>query len=112
MSRIGYLLKSLAVAVMLVVAADVAAAPTRNWERVSSAVTEVAEADSMEAVDVRVSDGYVYICVLQPTPVKVFTILGQLVTKQNLEAGVWRLPLSARGIYILKVGSQTRRITI
>lgn len=112
MSRIGYLLKSLAVAVMLVVAADVAAAPTRNWEKVSSAVTEVTEADSMEAVDVRVSDGYVYICVLQPTPVKVFTILGQLVTKQNLEAGVWRLPLSARGIYILKVGSQTRRITI
>jgi hypothetical protein len=29
-----------------------------------------------------------------------------------LEPGIWKLNIPKRGIYILKIGSQTRRVTI
>ena len=84
-----------------------------QWEQNS---TIPADAKASEAVGdgalVRVHGMHIYVELEQPAAVKLFTILGQPVSSMQLPAGVSRLRLSARGIYILKIGSSTRRITI
>lgn len=65
-----------------------------------------------EEVTVDVEDGYIVVTLARPAQVKVFTILGQPVMTTNLGAGTSRLRLPARGIYILKIGTITRRITL
>lgn len=86
----------------------------KQWERISQSApaTETVEGAAAEQYDVRVADGAVVLTLTRKSPVKIFTILGQLVAEQQLEAGVWRMPLTVRGIYILKIGDTTRRITI
>ena len=43
---------------------------------------------------------------------KIFSILGQLISSQQIPAGTHRCRIDSRGIYILKAGPITRRITI
>lgn len=68
--------------------------------------------DEGAAVSVTVSDGFIYVATSRPLPIKVFSILGQLISQDTLQPGYHRLRISARGVYILKLGSATRRVTI
>ncbi len=80
------------------------------WERTGGKIqTERIEAEGPE---VRVSEGYVYVTTSRPTTVKVFSILGQLISQETIQPGISRFRLPSRGIYILKVGTLTKRITI
>lgn len=88
--------------------AVIAAEP--QWETVrNDQNNDMADADR---IDITVRGGYVYVTVSRPTPVKIFTILGQLVTQHNLPAGTSRLRLKGRGMYILKTDVVTRRVTV
>ena len=62
--------------------------------------------------EMAVRDNFIYIAAPRPVTVKVFTILGQLISQTTLPAGIHRLPMSAKGIYIIKIGGSTRRVTI
>lgn len=68
--------------------------------------------DSGDGVELIFRDGIVYLIVARALPVEVFTILGQPVSRETLKAGVHRLKLRSRGIYILRAGSITRRIIV
>ena len=86
---------------------------TPRWEPVvTETIAYVDTASDSDAVDVSVRDGYIYVTTSRPASVKVLSILGQLISQQNIPAGTSRLRITARGIYILKIGSITRRITI
>ena len=102
-------IRPLAVVAALTFGAIAEAAP--KWEKVGAAITEMID-QSSDNIEVKVIDGAIVLTVSQTTNVKLFTILGQLVAEQKIEAGTWRMPLSSRGIYILKAGSVTRRVTI
>ncbi len=65
-----------------------------------------------EQPEISVRDGFVYITASTAVTVKVYTILGQLISQETVPAGTFRLRLPSRGIYILKAGSETKRITI
>ncbi len=83
---------------------------TSPWETVSSATS--ADATDTPVYEVSVRNGYVYVTVSKPVTVKVYTILGQLVSQQTVQPGTSRLRLQVRGIYILKMGEVTRRINV
>lgn len=104
------IIRLMTVAALTLLSVPAVAAP--SWEKVAYRQTEVTDMADADAVDVSVYDGSIYLSLSAKTEVKLFTILGQLVARQKLDAGTWRMPLSARGIYILKAGSVTRRITI
>lgn len=100
----------LACLLLTVVSAMAEAAP--SWEKIASGSSEIIENVNSERIDVRVADCNIILSISSASQVKVFTILGQLVAQQKLEPGVWSMSIPARGIYILKVGSVTRRVTI
>lgn len=112
--RLATALRHLAPALLLAVAAmapATAAAPpvqTARWETVETVIAELSD----ESLDVTVREQFIYVFSPRSVNVKLFTILGQLVSQSTLPAGTSRLKVNARGIYILKAGTTTRRITI
>lgn len=79
------------------------------WERVE--VLRVDPSDD-ERIEIEVRDSYIYLSTNKPVTVKIFTILGQMVAQDKLPAGISRIKLAQRGMYILKAGSVTRRVNI
>ncbi len=79
-----------------------------RWETVQAVVSELSD----DTFDVAVREQYIYVYTPRPVNIKLFTILGQLVSQGALPAGTSRLRLNSRGIYILKAGDVTRRINI
>lgn len=84
----------------------------RQWEEMESELVVTDRGDGSDVLDISVRDGYVYVTTSKSVTVKIFSILGQLISQRTLRPGTTRTRISARGIYILKVGSVTRRITI
>lgn len=67
--------------------------------------------DSDEA-EVTVRGQYIYVTTTRAMTIRLYSILGQLVTQQSVQGGTTRIKAPARGVYILKAGSVTRRVTI
>ena len=107
------MLKRLLILLVVAAAAVAARSVVPAWEHIQAppqAMTEVIDADAHTATTV--IDGYIYIYLERPTQVKLFSILGQPIATETLQAGVHRFRLTSRGIYLLRAGSTTRRITL
>lgn len=68
--------------------------------------------DEPDRLEVSVKDGYIYVSVTKNTVVRLYSILGQLVSQQNISAGTTRFKAPARGVYILSAGPVTKRVTV
>ena len=98
---------------ILAFAALVVAAAPPAWEGVNAPRPEIVQEMEMDSqTEIVVRDGAIYLWVAKPTNVKIFSILGQLISSENLQPGLHRLRLTSRGIYILQAGSTTRRVTL
>lgn len=102
--------------ILLMAAVAVCSGASPHWEAVTTPARRVESVgpaqDGGEQIDVSVRDGYIYVECRSRTTLKVFTILGQLISSETLPAGTHRLRMSAKGIFILKAGSATRRVTL
>ena len=85
---------------------SVAAMAARTWEEVERYPAPIEQSMQQEDAAVQVHEGFVYVAIKQPVQVKLFTLLGQIIVQDTLKPGVYR------GIYLLKIGSSTRRITL
>lgn len=83
----------------------------KGWEPVRTDVSGLNHVASSNEVEVRMAPGQVVVSSSQQIQIKVFTILGQLVSNETLPAGVNRLALS-HGVYIVKVGDLTCKIAV
>lgn len=115
MPRLCLILTAVMVAVALLgfsVPASAAPQPRKaQWEMVETLPADLVEPQN-EHVEVIVRDGVIYISTPRPVQVKLFTILGQLVAQSQIAPGTARIRPTGRGIYILKAGSFTCRVTI
>lgn len=94
---------------LLLTAAPAATAASGVWEHIEQLRSDPSDD---EYVDVEVRDSYIYVFTNKPVTVKICTILGQVVSQEKIPAGVSRIRLAQRGVYILKAGSITRRVNI
>lgn len=65
-----------------------------------------------DAIEISGKDGHIIVRLPHKAQVKVFTILGQLVSQADLNAGVSTLKMNSRGIYIVKVGNVTQKVAL
>lgn len=65
-----------------------------------------------DGVEIFQRNGTIIIRTQRPVQVRVFTILGQLVSQATLPAGTSELKLNTRGIYMVKVGSITQKVAL
>lgn len=86
-----------------------------QWREATSEIQASASAESRlnnEGIEILSKDGYIVVKLPQKEQVKVFTILGQLVSQADLNAGTSMLKLNSRGIYIVKVGNVTQKVAL
>lgn len=73
---------------------------------------QIATDSDSDPIAIERRGGVVFLTVQRTCTVKVFTLLGQLVSQEVLRPGAHRLVLRTKGIYIVRVGSWARRITV
>ncbi len=105
-------LRILMTAAMLMVAVFIPSlCDAKGWEIVRVDVSGLNSVAKDNDVEIRVSPGQLVVVTSQPVQIKVFTILGQVVSNESLAAGTSRLQLS-HGVYIVKVGDLTCKIAV
>lgn len=85
-----------------------------QWREVSNEilVSSTESKISSDGIEIFGKDGCIVVRLPQKAQVKVFTILGQLVSQAELNAGTSMLKLNSRGIYIVKVGNVTQKVAM
>lgn len=100
-------------AIMLILSAAPAVSMAKGWDpnpKVERAETKPVVRDS--EVEVRAKRGVILVSVNHATQVKVFTILGQLISSETLPAGTSQYNVSAHGVYIVKIGTLTCKVAV
>ena len=106
-------LLSLVMTLTLALAAATFVKGAQIWEPMATATAQTsAQTDDAPAIELNVRGGEIVMTLQRKLTVEVFTILGQPVSRETLQPGVYRLKLRTRGIFILRAGGLTRRITI
>ena len=84
-----------------------------QWREISGEVQGKSLTDprSTDGVEIFQRSGTIIIKTTRAIQVKVFTILGQLVSQATLQPGTSELRLN-RGIYLVKIGNITQKVAI
>lgn len=107
------LTKYMLVVVACMAMAGSAFATPGGWEQIRSEQTSGAKSVMRDAeLEIKASPLTILVTNSRQTPIKVFTILGRLVSSETLPAGTSRLQLPAHGVYIVKVGDLTCKVAI
>ena len=67
---------------------------------------------SSDGIEIYGRNGIITIVTPKRINVKVYTILGQMVSQATLQAGTSELRLGSRGIYLVRIGSLTQKVAI
>ena len=90
-----------------------ALAVSPSWEPVKAERAQSARLVlHKQDLEVRTERGSIIISTQRPIQEKVFSILGQLVSQENLGAGTSRLELGVHGVYIVKIGNTTCKVAL
>jgi hypothetical protein len=85
----------------------------RNWEPArADKLQESKVVKHTSDVEVRVLHDTILISTPRPVSVKVFSILGQLISQENLPAGSSQLSLGMHGVFIVKIGAFTCKVAL
>ena len=65
-----------------------------------------------DGIEIYGSNGTITIVTPKKITVRVYTILGQMVSQATLQAGTSELRLNSRGIYLVRIGNITQKVAI
>lgn len=86
------------------------AAPT--WGPVKTERTDAKPVIKETEVEIKSASGMIIVNANHPVQIKVFTILGRLVSSETVPAGSSQLILPAHGVYIVKIGDITCKVAV
>lgn len=98
-------------AAMISIAAQTSPVSAKGWEAVRTDVSQLKSVARDTEIEIKVSPGQIVVSSSHQVQIKIFTILGQVVSNETLPAGISRLPLS-HGVYIVKAGDLTCKIAV
>ncbi len=87
------------------------AAPPK-WEQAKSEHSEAKSVVKDADTEIKVAKGLIIVSSSRPVQVKVYTILGQLVSRETIPAGTYQLPIQAHGVYIVKTSELTSKVAL
>ncbi|MDE6010728.1 MAG: T9SS type A sorting domain-containing protein [Muribaculaceae bacterium] len=98
-------------AAVMLMAAPMYAAPPK-WETVKTENSEAKSVVKDTDIEILTARGVIVVTASKPVQVKVYTILGQLVSRETLPAGTSQLTVQAHGVYIIKSGDLTCKVAL
>lgn len=100
----------------IVMAAAMIAPPCASaagWEPVKTEQSATAKSVMKHTeFEVKATSGAIMVTANHPVQIKVFTILGRVVSSETLPQGTMRLQLPAHGVYIVKIGDLTCKVAV
>lgn len=85
----------------------------KNWQPANpEKFSEAKVVASGNEIEIRTQNGAIIVSTNTPTQIKVFTILGQLISQENLPSGVSSLTIGTHGVFIVKVGGLTCKVAL
>lgn len=112
--RIGKLLSSLVFA-GLILSAPTTYAQTQNprqWQEVKTVNSNYKAVSSLPDIEVFNAPNVIMVKVAATTEVRIFTILGKLISSQKLQPGIYEFHMDSHGIYIIKTEGSSCKIAI
>ncbi len=106
------LLKSCLIAALLAVTSAGASAASKGWEPVKSEYHDAKSVAKEDEVEIKTASSLIIVTASHPVHIKVFTILGRLVSEETLQPGTSQLTVGAHGVYIVKVGEITCKVAL
>ncbi|MDD5818002.1 MAG: T9SS type A sorting domain-containing protein [bacterium] len=85
-----------------------------QWREVQHKVQSKSLVDpaQTDGVEIFGKDGVITIRTQRRVTVRVFTILGQLVSQSTLNVGSYELKVGLRGVFIVKIGNITQKVAL
>ncbi len=97
---------------LLVVSIQVGYA-AKEWESIrEEKVVDARVIAQTDEIELRTQKGAIIVTTIKPIEIKVFTILGQLVSQEKLPIGTSQLNIGSHGVYIVKVGELTCKVAL
>lgn len=105
---------TLLVVVMAMMTVTPAIAQQMQWRESTREVQgrSLVDARATDGVEIFGSSGVITIRTTRKVQVRVFTILGQVVSVATLNPGTSELKVGSRGIYIVKIGNLTQKVAL
>lgn len=99
---------------VIALAAVPCAFASRSWEtvKVSERVSQSRVVKQTQDIEVRASRGTIYVTTNKSVQVRVFSILGQLVSQETLPAGTSMLHLDMHGVFVVKIADMTCKVAL
>ena len=85
---------------------------TDGWHTVKKQVEDSRSVAKDSDTEVFAAKGAIVVRTSRQVEVEVYTILGQLVSRQTLSVGTSQLEMPMRGIYIVRVGRLTGKVAL
>ena len=106
-------LLTLFTALLLIAAPAIpAASATRGWEAVKIERSDAKTVTRASEFEVKSASGVIIITASHQMQVKIFTILGRLVSSNTVPQGTSQFTLPAHGVYIVKIGDVTCKVAV
>lgn len=110
MKRVAY--RYLVAAVLAL--ASMSAVPTyaKGWEPLKTEHADAKQVVKETELEIKADSNTIIVTANHPIQIKIFTILGRLVSAETAPAGTSQFTLPAHGIYIVKTGSLTCKVAV
>lgn len=96
----------------LICTTNIAHAAGRSWETLKTERSDARRVARDSDVDIKTASSTIIISCNRAMTVKVFTILGQLVSSETLQAGTSQLHIPGHGVYIVKINTLTVKVAL
>ena len=85
-----------------------------QWHETNREVTGMSlnNPRTSDGIEIYCNNGTITIVTPKRITVRVYTILGQVVSQATLQPGASELHLSSRGIYLVRIGNITQKVAI
>lgn len=98
-------------ALLLAMAVPSHAAP-KGWESPKTERSDARTVARYSELEIKAARGTIIITTSHTLPIKIFTILGQLVNSETLSPGTSQYSVPAHGVYIIKAGDLTCKVAL
>lgn len=93
-------------------AAPAAMAAPKGWEAVKTERTDAKTVVRETELEIKTASGLIIVNSNHSVQIRIFTILGRLVSSDTVPAGRSQLQLPTHGVYIVKVGDLTCKVAV
>lgn len=96
----------------ILMSANFAYAAPPKWETNKAEHAQAQTVIKENDIEIKAGRGVIIVATSRPVQIKVYTILGQLVSRETLPAGISQLNVQAHGVYIIKSGELTCKVAL